>query len=111
MLPLELTMPPRRSRSVPDHQAWIVSALVDTLVRSTLDTDGHGLQLPPAPAAPRAPLPIDFCPGKCGSPAEQFVTVPMSRLEASEEVYDVPFLVRFVPESSEAILPLTTRDE
>jgi len=42
---------------------------------------------------------IDFCPGDCGSPAEQIVTVPMSRLEASGEAYDVPFKVTFVPES------------
>jgi hypothetical protein len=42
---------------------------------------------------------VDFCPGDCGSPAEQVVTVPMSRLEASGEAYDVPFVVRFVPES------------
>jgi hypothetical protein len=42
---------------------------------------------------------IDFCPGDCGSPAEQVVTVPMSRLEASGEAYDVPFKVTFVPES------------
>jgi hypothetical protein len=41
---------------------------------------------------------VDFCPGDCGSPAEQTVTVPMSRLEASDEAYDVPFIVRFVPE-------------
>lgn len=42
---------------------------------------------------------IDFCPGDCGSPAEQYVTIPMSRLEATGEAYDVPFLVRFIPES------------
>lgn len=42
---------------------------------------------------------IDFCPGDCGSPAEQLITVPMSRLEASGEAYDVPFKVTFVPES------------
>jgi hypothetical protein len=41
---------------------------------------------------------IDFCPGDCGSPAEQLVTVPMSRLEESGEAYDVPFKVTFVPE-------------
>lgn len=39
---------------------------------------------------------IDFCPGDCGSLAEQQVTVPMSRLEASGEAYDVPFKVTFV---------------
>jgi hypothetical protein len=42
---------------------------------------------------------VDFCPGDCGSLAEQMVTVPMSRLEASGLAYDVPFVVRFVPES------------
>jgi hypothetical protein len=42
---------------------------------------------------------IDFCPGDCGSPAEQLVTVPMSRLEATGEAYDVPFKVTFAPES------------
>lgn len=42
---------------------------------------------------------VDFCPGDCGSPAEQLVTVPMSRLEASGEAYDAPFKVTFVPES------------
>jgi hypothetical protein len=42
---------------------------------------------------------IDFCPGDCGSPAEQLVTVPMSRLEASGAAYDVPFKVIFTPES------------
>lgn len=42
---------------------------------------------------------IDFCPGDCGSPAEQLVTVPMSRLEASGAAYDVPFKVRFAPDS------------
>jgi hypothetical protein len=41
---------------------------------------------------------IDFCPGDCGSRLEQLVTVPMSRLEASGEAYDVPFKVTFVPE-------------
>jgi hypothetical protein len=42
---------------------------------------------------------VDFCPGDCGSPAEQIVTVPMSRLEAGGQAYDVPFRVTFVPES------------
>jgi hypothetical protein len=47
---------------------------------------------------------IDFCPGDCGSPAEQLVTVPMSRLEASGHAYDVPFKVIFrVPERSERV--------
>ena len=41
---------------------------------------------------------IDFCPGQCGSPAEQVFTVPLSRLEASGEAYDVPYVVRFRPE-------------
>jgi len=42
---------------------------------------------------------VDFCPGNCGSPAEQLVTIPMSRLEASGAAYDVPFKVRFAPDS------------
>ncbi|WP_218583823.1 DUF4157 domain-containing protein [Pseudomonas akapageensis] len=42
---------------------------------------------------------IDFCPGDCGSFFEQRVTIPMSRLEASGAAYDVPFKVRFDPES------------
>jgi len=42
---------------------------------------------------------VDFCPGDCGSPAEQIVTIPMSRLEAGGDAYDVPFKVKFVPES------------
>lgn len=42
---------------------------------------------------------IDFCPGDCGSPAEQLVTIPMSRLEASGQAYDVPFKVTFTPPS------------
>ena len=42
---------------------------------------------------------VDFCPGDCGSPAEQPVTVPMSRLEASGEAYDVPFKVTFAAAS------------
>ncbi|MFN0140306.1 MAG: DUF4157 domain-containing protein [Pyrinomonadaceae bacterium] len=41
---------------------------------------------------------IDFCPGDCGSPAEQLITVPMSRLEASGMAYDVPFKVIFTSE-------------
>lgn len=41
---------------------------------------------------------IDFCPGDCGSPAEQLITIPMSRLEASGAAYDVPFKVIFTPE-------------
>jgi hypothetical protein len=42
---------------------------------------------------------VDFCPGDYGSPAEQLVTVPMSRLEAGGQAYDVPFKVTFVPAS------------
>ena len=42
---------------------------------------------------------VDFCPGGCGSFAEQHYTIPLSRLEASGEAYDVPFAVRFVPPS------------
>lgn len=42
---------------------------------------------------------IDFCPGDCGSPAEQIVTVPMSRLEASGRAYDRPFKVIFTPDT------------
>lgn len=41
---------------------------------------------------------IDFCPGDCGSSAEQVITVPMSRLEKSGAAYDVPFKVIFSPE-------------
>jgi len=41
---------------------------------------------------------VDFCPGDCGSRAEQIVTVPMSRLEASGAAYDVPFQVNFTAE-------------
>ena len=46
---------------------------------------------------------IDFCPGDCGSPAEQLITIPMSRLEASGKAYDVPFKVVFTPESRSKI--------
>ena len=42
---------------------------------------------------------VDFCPGDCGSPLEQVVTIPMSRLEASGAAYDVPFKVIFTPDS------------
>ena len=39
---------------------------------------------------------IDFCPGDCGAILEQtLATIKMSRLEASGEAYDVPFIVRF----------------
>jgi hypothetical protein len=35
---------------------------------------------------------IDFCPGKCGSTIEKLtLTLPLSRLEATGLVYDVPF--------------------
>lgn len=47
---------------------------------------------------------VDFCPGQCGSPAEQIFTIPLSRLEASGEAYDVPYFVRFQPE------PVTNRE-
>lgn len=43
---------------------------------------------------------IDFCPGDCGSPLEQTITIPMSRLEASGRAYDRPFKVIFSPEPS-----------
>ena len=33
---------------------------------------------------------IDFCPGGCGTPREQILTVPFSRREASGLAYDVP---------------------
>jgi hypothetical protein len=42
---------------------------------------------------------VDFCPGGCGAFIEQHYTIPLSRLEASGEAYDVPFAVRFVPPS------------
>lgn len=42
---------------------------------------------------------IDFCPGDCGSYQEQVITIPMSRLEASGEAYDVPFKIIFTPDS------------
>lgn len=39
---------------------------------------------------------IDFCPGDCGAILEQsLATIDMSRLEASGEAYDVPYVVRF----------------
>jgi len=41
---------------------------------------------------------IDFCPGQCGSPAEQVFTIPLSRLEASGRAFDVPYVVKFQPE-------------
>jgi hypothetical protein len=41
---------------------------------------------------------IDFCPGNCGWWFETYITVPMSRLEASNEAYDQPFKVLFTPE-------------
>lgn len=41
---------------------------------------------------------IDFCPGQCGSPAEQIFTIPLSRLEAMGRAYDVPYVVKFQPE-------------
>jgi len=42
---------------------------------------------------------VDFCPGQCGSPLEQNFTIPLSRLEASGDAYDVPYVVRFTPET------------
>ncbi|HEV3037642.1 MAG TPA: DUF4157 domain-containing protein [Candidatus Angelobacter sp.] len=42
---------------------------------------------------------IDFCPGSCGATIEQQYTIPLSRLEATGEAYDVPFSVKFVPPS------------
>lgn len=42
---------------------------------------------------------IDFCPGDCGTPLEQTVTIPMSKLEASGLAYDVPFQVNFTADS------------
>ncbi len=39
---------------------------------------------------------IDFCPGGCGAILEQsLATIQMSRLEASCEAYDTPYVVRF----------------
>lgn len=38
---------------------------------------------------------LDFCPGQCGSTAEQIFTVPLSRLEAGGQAYDVPYKVTF----------------
>jgi len=39
---------------------------------------------------------VDLCPGDCGAILEQtLATIKMSRLEASGEAYDVPFIVRF----------------
>ncbi len=41
---------------------------------------------------------VDFCDGQSGSPLEEIFTIPLSRLEASGEAYDVPYIVRFSPE-------------
>lgn len=38
---------------------------------------------------------MDFCPGDPGSGLEQNLTIPLSRLEASNWAYDVPLLVNF----------------
>jgi hypothetical protein len=38
---------------------------------------------------------VKFCPGNMGSPAAGFLTVPMSRLEASHLAFPVPFLVDY----------------
>jgi hypothetical protein len=50
---------------------------------------------------------VDFCPGQCGAPAEQLLTVPLSRLEASGFAYDVPFLVRYDGPQVEAEIDVT----
>jgi hypothetical protein len=42
---------------------------------------------------------IDFCLGDCGSSLEQTITIPMSRLEAGGEAYDVPYKVNFTAPS------------
>ena len=36
---------------------------------------------------------IDFCPGQCGTGAEQLLTIAFSRLEASGLAYDIPLYV------------------
>jgi hypothetical protein len=41
---------------------------------------------------------VDFCDGQSGSPLEEILTIPLSRLEASGEAYDVPYIVRFRPQ-------------
>ena len=38
---------------------------------------------------------IDFCPGAMGGFIARFVTIPLSRLEASGLAYDVPFEVHY----------------
>jgi hypothetical protein len=38
---------------------------------------------------------VDFCPGGIGAGLEQVLTVPLSRLEASGQAFDVPFIVQF----------------
>jgi len=48
---------------------------------------------------------MDFCPGDPGSGLEQNLTIPLSRLEASNWAYDVPILVNFPgPAASREIL-------
>jgi|APLak6261663543_1056040.scaffolds.fasta_scaffold00138_5 hypothetical protein len=49
---------------------------------------------------------IDFCPGQCGAILEKtLATIKMSRLEASGEAYDVPFIVRFPgPKKTKTVL-------
>ncbi|WP_315817957.1 DUF4157 domain-containing protein [Paraflavitalea speifideaquila] len=42
---------------------------------------------------------VDFCPGDCGAGFEQYITIPMSRLEAGGQAYDVPFKVNFTAPS------------
>jgi hypothetical protein len=38
---------------------------------------------------------VDFCPGGMGSFLQQYVTIPLSRLEASRMAFSVPFTVRY----------------
>jgi hypothetical protein len=38
---------------------------------------------------------VDFCPGAMGSFLQQYVTIPLSRLEASRMAFSVPFIVRY----------------
>ena len=54
---------------------------------------------------------IDLCPGNMGSPFERFLTVPMSRCEASGVSGDVPFRVEFpTPEQVRAVPPAPKPD-
>jgi hypothetical protein len=38
---------------------------------------------------------IDLCPGDCGTPLEQFATIPLSQFEATGISGDIPFTVEF----------------